>query len=142
MQDQYVIKTNSAGIPPINTILVIDDDESHHFLVKRNLQKSGCRQQIITAQNGLDALHKLQAIAASGEKLPELIFLDIRMPVMDGFEFLAEVTQLTKLNLNQTKIYMCTSSMLPKDKERASLYAIAGFLPKPLTAEILNDILV
>jgi CheY-like chemotaxis protein len=61
---------------------------------------------------------------------------------MNGFEFLEEVTQLTELNLSQTKIYVCTSSGHPKDKEQAYLFPIAGFLTKPITSEILVDILV
>ncbi|KAA5539666.1 response regulator [Adhaeribacter rhizoryzae] len=142
MEDQSAAKANSAGIPPIDTILVVDDDESYRFLVKRFLLRSGFDQQIITAHNGWEALQKLQTMAAHGDKLPEFIFLDINMPVMDGFEFLEAVTQLSQLNLSQTKIYMCSSSRLAKDKEQAYLYPIAGFLTKPLTLEVLKSILV
>ena len=70
MEDQSASRINSAGLPPINTILVIDDDESYLFLIKRILLNNGYKQQIITAQNGLVALQKLQVMAASGEKLP------------------------------------------------------------------------
>ncbi|WP_051359642.1 response regulator [Adhaeribacter aquaticus] len=142
MNDQSAARAKPAVIPPIDTILIVDDDETCCFVAKRILQKYGFGQQIITVHNGLEALLKLQTIATKGEKLPELIFLDIKMPIMNGFEFLEEVTQITELNLSQTKIYVCTSSNHSKDKEQASLFPIAGFITKPLTADVLVDILV
>ncbi|AHM58742.1 response regulator receiver domain-containing protein [Flammeovirgaceae bacterium 311] len=63
------------------------------------------------------------------------------MPVMDGFEFLEEATSTPELNLSQTKIYVTTSSVLPKDKEKVAAYPIAGFIPKPLNQNILKEIL-
>lgn len=142
MADQRADRANSAVIPSIDTILVVDDDECCCFVMKRCIQKGGFDQQIITVHNGKEALQKLLAIAATGDRLPDFIFLDIKMPVMNGFEFLEEVTHSTELNLSQTKIYMCTSSTYFKDKEQANLYPIAGFLTKPLTPEVLKDILV
>ena len=128
-------------MPQIETVLVIDDDDSFCFLTKLLLQDAGVGKRVITANNGLEAIKKLQAMAAGGEKLPELIFLDIKMPVMDGFEFLEQLTKSPGLPLHGTRIYMSTSSFLPKDKERASRYPIAGFLTKPLTEELLSDLL-
>ena len=142
MEDRRAPRANSAAVPPSDTILVVDDDETCCFLLKRSIQKTGFDQQIITAHTGLEALQKLQALAAAGDKLPGFIFLDIKMPVMNGFDFLEEVTHLAELNLSQTRIYMCTSSAYPKDKEQACLYPIAGFLTKPLTHEALYGILV
>lgn len=141
MEDQSAARANSAALPTVDTILVVDDDETYRFLVKRILHKSGFCQQIITAHNGSEGLQILQVMAASGGKLPELIFLDIKMPVMNGFEFLEEVFKSKDLYLSQTKIYMCSSSMLLKDKEKAYLYPIAGFLTKPLTSVVLQGIL-
>ncbi|MGV3589679.1 MAG: response regulator [Adhaeribacter sp.] len=126
---------------PVNTVLIVDDEDNWCFVIKRILQKAGVGKQIFTANNGLQALETLKAIAATEEKLPELIFLDLKMPVMDGFEFLEEATQLAELNLSQTRIFILTSSFLPKDKERANGYPISGFISKPLTQEILTDIL-
>src|SRR5690554_385378 len=128
-------------LKPIETIMVVDDDEDWCFVIKMFLRSAGFGQHVITAYNGLDALKRLQAIAASGEKQPELIFLDLRMPVMDGFEFLDEVSNSSELTLRQTKIFIVTSSDLARDKERASGYTIAGFISKPLTPQILSDIL-
>jgi CheY-like chemotaxis protein len=141
VEEQSALEANPEKMPPVETVLVVDDEDNWCFVIKRILQKAGVGNQIITAVNGQDALNKLQGIAATGEKLPELIFLDLKMPVMDGFGFLEAATKAGELNLSQTRIFIMTSSFLPKDKERANGYPIAGFISKPLTQEILADIL-
>ncbi|RDV14574.1 response regulator [Pontibacter diazotrophicus] len=125
----------------INVVLVVDDDDNWCFVSKKILQKAGVGKDIITANNGQQALEILQAFAAEGKKLPELIFLDIKMPLMDGFQFLEIATKSAELDLSRTKIFVCSSSFLSKDKDRAKQYPVAGFITKPLTLEILRDIL-
>ena len=134
------------GIPAempqqVETVLVVDDDENCCFVAKKLLKKAAVGKQVVTAANGLDALEKLQGIAASGGRLPGLILLDIKMPVMDGFGFLEEVAKAPELDLRATRIYVCTSSFLAKDRERAGQYQVSGFITKPLTHEVLVDIL-
>lgn len=124
------------------TFMVVDDDLDYLFITEILLKKSGVVKQIITASNGLEALEKLREIAAAGEKNPAIIFLDLKMPVMDGFEFLEEITSSSELDLSQTKIFVTTSSVLPKDKEKAFTYSIAGFVPKPLNQDILKEVLI
>ncbi len=132
---------NLEEMPQIETVLVVDDDDNFCFLTKLLLREAGVGNRVITAGNGLEAMHTLRAMAAGGEKLPELILLDIKMPVMDGFEFLDQLAQSPELSLHGTRIFMSTSSFLPRDKERASGYPIAGFLTKPLTEESLHEVL-
>lgn len=120
--------------------MVVDDDEDYCFVTKKILQKAGI-EKIITASNGLEALKKLRKITARGDKLPDLIFLDLNMPIMNGFEFLEEASKADELDLSQTRIFITTSSVLAKDKERANNYPIAGFISKPLTQKILGEIL-
>lgn len=124
----------------VKTILVVDDDENWCYLSKKIIQRAGVANDIIMAYNGLEAFKKLENLRNNGEKLPDLIFLDIKMPVMDGFEFLEELAKSKSIDFTQTKIYMVSSSALAKDKERAEKYPIAGFITKPLTAQILADI--
>lgn len=140
MESQSSLDKNPPGWPQINTVLVVDDDDNWCYLSKILLQKTGIGKQIITANNGLQALKKLQGLVETGEQLPDFIFLDIKMPVMDGFEFLDEVKKSPELNLSHTKIFLSTSSFLNKDKEKAKFYPIAGFITKPLTEEILKSI--
>ncbi len=135
------MEENAGRWAQIDTVLVVDDDDNWCFISKRIFKNAGVGQKVVTANNGLAAIKKLQTITAEGTKLPDLIFLDLKMPVMDGFEFLEEVTNSSELDLSRTKIYICTSSFNSKDKERASRYPIAGFITKPLTQEVLEKAL-
>ncbi|MHC2990143.1 hypothetical protein OB13_00475 [Pontibacter sp. HJ8] len=121
--------------------MVVDDDENWCFIAKKLLQKAGVGQEIITSKNGLEAYQLLRAISEKGEKMPDMIFLDIKMPVMDGFGFLDEVTKSAELDLRHSKIFICSSSLHPKDKERALLYPVVDFITKPLTQETLDELL-
>jgi CheY-like chemotaxis protein len=141
LKTQGAADTSPKQIDQIATVMVVDDDDNWCFLSRRMLQKAGVGKQILTANNGLEAIKKLQALLANGDKLPDLIFLDIKMPVMDGFEFLDEVTQWEALSPIHTRIFLCSSSVHHKDKERAGRYPVAGFITKPLTLEILKSIL-
>lgn len=123
------------------TIMVVDDDDDYCFVTKMILQQAGIKQEIITASNGLEAIQILNKLNESGKKLPSLVFLDLKMPMMDGFEFLEEASNAAVLDFNKTRVYINTSSVLPKDKEKVSIYPIAGFIPKPLNQEILKEIL-
>jgi CheY-like chemotaxis protein len=128
-------------LPQIDTVLVVDDEDNWCYVTKILLQDSGSVKRVLTANNGLEALKKLQTLMANEEKMPELIILDIKMPVMDGFGFLENLSKSQDMDLSNTKIYITTSSFLSKDKERAKLYPISGYITKPLTEEILRDIL-
>jgi CheY-like chemotaxis protein len=142
LEDQDLAREESGNLQQEHTIMVVDDDDDYCFVTKIMLKKAGVGKKIIVASDGLEALNKLQGIAASGGKLPAIIFLDLKMPVMDGFEFLEEATKSSGLNLSQTKIFVTTSSVLPKDKEKALTYTIAGFVSKPLNQDVLRDILI
>lgn len=96
---------------PIERILVIDDDANIVFLTKRLLSSVGIGKQIDTAYNGVEGLAQIREAAAQG-LLPQLILLDIKMPVMDGFTFMDELLKL-KLNLTDTRIVLLSSSQSP-----------------------------
>lgn len=140
MEAQGTENTNSENGQQIDTVMVVDDDDNWCFISKKILQKAGIGKQILTASNGLEALKMLQDLADNGSKLPELIFLDIKMPVMDGFGFLDEATKSAEIDLSSTRIFVCSSSFLTKDKEKAKLYPVEDFITKPLTLEILQNI--
>lgn len=131
-----------AAQSQVDSILVIDDDKDWCFIATMMLQRAGFDKQIITANHGLEGIKTLKTISAKGEKLPDIIFLDIKMPVMDGFEFLEEITKTAEVDLSHTRIFICSSSFHSKDKEKAHLYPIAGFITKPLTIDILKEVLM
>ena len=123
----------------INQILVVEDDWVARFLIERELKKADITENILTATNGEQALQVLKEVCLT-ETCPELILLDINMPLMDGFEFLEQLPSL-KLYPFPGKIFLLSSSSNPKDLEKARQFPVAGYLSKPLTQEMLTTIL-
>ena len=131
----------------INTVLLIDDDKAINFITKMLIKKSGITDHIEIVLNGQEALDFLTN-KGKYEKSdgiypqPMLIFLDINMPVMDGWEFAEAFSKLSSDQKGDSKIIMITSSINPDDKERAlKRPSISGFQSKILTMEGLNNIL-
>ena len=115
--------------------LLIDDDDIFNFLSQRVLKSCGITDTITTFSNAKEALAYL---AESKENSTDIILFDIRMPEMDGFEFLEKFTLLNCLNID---IYMLTSSLDERDKVRAFTYSsVKGFYSKPLNKEIAVEI--
>ena len=106
-------------------ILLVEDNMSDAELVIRSLRKVNLANHLVHVKDGAEALDFLFAkgdfIGRESKKIPRVILLDIKMPVMDGFEFLDEIQKTPELDLSQTRIYMSTSSFLTKDKEKAKL---------------------
>ena len=125
---------------PIERVLVIDDDETSIFLTKRLLSKAGIGSHTQTALNGLAGLNLIKE-AVRQERLPQLILIDIKMPVMDGFTFLEELEKLQDVDLSETKIVLLSSSHSPWEVERAKRKSITAFFHKPLTKEKLQSII-
>jgi len=117
----------------INSILLVDDDQINNFINKRIINKLGIADEVKTALNGEEALNYIQQHCQNTGQCPELIFLDINMPVMNGFEFLNEFDSLPLNNKDEVKIIVLTTSTNPGDLQKLKDYRIKGFLNKPLT---------
>lgn len=121
---------------------MIDDDYIFIYATKRILEEVDFCEEIIVFNNGEEALEGLQKISDLGNKLPEVIFLDINMPIMNGWEFLDEVIKLPTNNFEKTLIYIMSSSVDPRDLEKVKKYNIvSNYILKPITPNDLEDVL-
>lgn len=127
----------------LDQILCIDDDPIALMLIKKNIQKITFSNEIVTAQNGQEALDffkSLNDLQANNtvHKQPQLIFLDLNMPVMGGWEFLDCFNNKEYSNFNHTKVIVLSSTIDPTDIEKSKAYPmVIDFLPKPITTEML-----
>ncbi|WP_106791824.1 response regulator [Aquimarina sp. Aq78] len=127
----------------IGLACIIDDDNMYVNLVKRIVEAKNLCKNLMVFQNGKDALNYFEAILTNLNKktIPEIIFLDLNMPVMDGWEFLDNFTKI-KNKLGKTiTLYIVSSSINPVDIERAkSINTVKDYLIKPVTIEDLETI--
>ncbi len=117
-------------------VLLIDDDEINNELNQIILQKFGYAEEAVVCENGQVALDYLTSIAP--EALPEVIFLDLRMPVMDGFQFLEAAQKVSDDLTKKISIYILTSSKNQQDMDKAKSFEVAGYITKPLTTRQLD----
>jgi CheY-like chemotaxis protein len=126
----------------LNCVLVIDDDEPTNFLNQIIVESSGCAQHVKAVQSGQEALEYLTAVEKDKCPRPDLIFLDINMPAMNGWEFLEKYRSLSKEEQGKIMVVMLTTSLFPEDRLKAEeLPEVSGFENKPLTSEKLDKIL-
>ena len=118
-------------------LLLIDDDEVHNFLFTRSLKEHHLMVSATTSLHGRKALKKLERIVEKGGyEFPDVILLDIDMPVMGGFEFLAAYQEKFHADFPNTLVCMLSSSIRPEDKVRAKAYGfVSHFIRKPLSIE-------
>ena len=94
--------------------MLIDDNYIDNFVTRRILESSNFAERVVVSQSATEAIDSLR----SGSVQPDVIFLDIRMPMMGGFEFLQEFDKLDIGNKNSIKIFMLSSSLDPTDMKK------------------------
>jgi CheY-like chemotaxis protein len=126
----------------LKTILIVDDDSITNFINKRLLEKMKIADEVKVVNNGAEGVKCLYDHCFMSNKSPELILLDINMPVMDGFEFLRTFHSINFKNKEDVKIAVLTTSSHTKDKEKIEQLGVKCFVNKPLTEEKVRSFLV
>ena len=126
----------------LKNILLIDDSESDNFYHARKLKKMDITDAIHTCFSGAEGLEYLKSELDGKHPQPTLIFLDINMPGMNGWEFLEEYEKLELAQQGEIVLTMLSNSIDERDKDRAQEYkTVKGFYSKPLNEEYLMSIL-
>jgi CheY-like chemotaxis protein len=125
----------------IANLWIIDDDPMSSFYIKR-LAELGELAHIITIYNSAQgAIDYLLHHKKSQEHLPDVILLDIYMPEIDGWEFLAELKKIKSLLVKEPEMYIISSSNHPKDLSRADTFPeVRAYFQKPVTLDILKKV--
>lgn len=124
----------------LDNIMLIDDDEIANFIYTKIIANAHVTDNIQSFQSASEALEYIKG-CENGNIPPDIIFLDINMPVMSGWDFLEEYKQIASDVKGKTSIYMLSSSVYKEDLEKARSYKeVEDYIIKPLTSEKLIEI--
>lgn len=123
---------------PLHSIFIVDDDPIHQQITEIMLDRLSISNVVTKFSDAQDVLEHIRAQCNNASELPDVILLDLNMPVMDGWEFLEAFSQVRPTLIKHIKVYVLTSSIDEKDKERVSQFTfVEGYLTKPLTNDVI-----
>ena len=125
----------------INLVMLVDDNDTDNFISQKIIELNGFADRVIAKNSGKSALEYLEANENDSEALPEVIFLDINMPIVDGFVFLFEFERFNEDLKKKCKIAILSSSDNKRDIERiVDNDYVVKYITKPLTQDALGEI--
>ncbi|AUP79745.1 response regulator [Flavivirga eckloniae] len=127
----------------IELACIIDDDDIYINLIKRVIETKKLCENLIVFKNGKQSIDYFQALLENldRDKIPDIILIDLNMPIMDGWEFIEQFTKIKNKFNKLITLYIVSSSINPADIDRAkSLNSIEGYLVKPIVINKLERI--
>jgi CheY-like chemotaxis protein len=126
----------------IKNIFLVDDDATFVFMTKKIIRSTAIDSEINEFPDGEAAIDFLKDHLDHTEPLPDVIFLDLNMPIMDGWGFLEEYVSLEPKMKKKVKLYIVSSSISPHEIERAKQFSsVSDFIIKPLVKEKFIEII-
>src|SRR6478609_6379717 len=123
-------------------ICIVDDDDVYQFTITRTLEIQKAAEKILAFPDGEMAFQFIVEHRSKPSYLPDVIFLDINMPVMDGWQFLEAFDKIKSTIDKKITIYLVTSSIDPADVDRAKgINTITKYLTKPIQPEALRGLI-
>jgi len=127
----------------IDTLCIVDDDNVFQLLTRIIAERTQLVQKIKIFSNGKEAIDFLQSVQNQTENIPEIILLDLNMPILDGWGFLEEYIMLKPSLGKDISIYVVTSSIDPSDIEKANAISeVTDYIIKPVTQDKLVNLLI
>ncbi|WP_222983242.1 response regulator [Flagellimonas meishanensis] len=121
---------------------IIDDDPIHQFGMKVLMKKLDFTKEVLVFHDGQEAIDALLDLLNVGDQLPSVIFLDLNMPIKDGWGFLDDFVKIPHHNRERVTIYVVSSSINPSDRERAVQYEmVSNYIVKPVDERQLRKLL-
>ncbi len=125
----------------LENIVLIDDSGADNYYHQMIIEKANTCKTVTAYNLASKALNNIEDAIKQKQKLPELIFLDINMPIIDGWDFLKRYEEIVPQDLRQTVIIILSTSVNPSDHDRAAAHpSVAAYCSKPLSATKLQDI--
>ncbi len=126
----------------LNCILLVDDNESTNYLNRMVINEVGCSKKVHSANSAEDAIEYLELCVNEEYPKPDIIFLDINMPGMDGWDFLDEFSKIDYIDISDIKIIMLSTSSRTEDIEKAKKNVfVDNYTIKPLNYDNLVDLI-
>jgi CheY-like chemotaxis protein len=128
-------------VKKIPLIGIIDDDTIYQFILTSMINKNKLAENILSFSDGEKAIQYFVNNKTNSEKIPDILFLDVNMPIMDGWMFIEEYARIKKEIIKKTTIFMLSSSVNPIDIERAGkISEIFDYIIKPIKLDEVKRI--